>query len=79
MWTCTACQTEVDDQYKYCPQCGTGRNGSKPPVNHVSKKDALQPELPTTNTPSPKEKSRLLSISLVVVVIIILLIIAFSG
>lgn len=79
MWTCTKCNTEVEDQFENCPACGTGRNGSEPPVNHVTQKDALQPKLPTAHEPDPRNKGKLISVIIVLAVIALLLFIAFSG
>ncbi len=75
MWTCSNCNTEVNDQFDNCPKCGTGRDGSAPPVDFVKNGDAYQPRLPAEAKGS-KKASRLVSVILVVITIIILLLIA---
>jgi len=77
MWTCSECSTEVEDQFDSCPICGTGRDGSEPPVDFVRKKDAFQPGMPVRSADS-KRNNRLISIIVVVAAILALLWIAFS-
>lgn len=79
MWTCINCNTEVEDQFENCPQCGTGRDGSEPPVDFVRKADALQPELPSTGSSNNRSPKRWISVIAVIAVIIVLLIIALGG
>lgn len=79
MWTCTNCNATVDDKFENCPQCGTGRDGSEPPVNHVRKKDALQPGLPAAGEIDPLRKNKLIAVSIVIVAILALLFIALGG
>jgi hypothetical protein len=79
MWNCNTCNTAVDDRFDACPQCGTGRNGSAPPVDSVRKKDALQPGLPAAAEGMIRKHSRLIEIIIVLVVVVILFFIAFGG
>ena len=77
MWNCPECSAEVDEAFENCPQCGTGRDGSEPPVDFVAKKDAVQPGLPAAGETGGEGRKKLLSILLVLVVIAILFYIAF--
>lgn len=77
MWNCPHCKAEIDDQFENCTQCGTGRDGSEPPVDFVKKKDAVQPGLPATEDTDTASHNKILSILLVLGVIAVLLYIAF--
>lgn len=74
MWTCSKCNTEVKDQFDNCPVCGTGRDGSAPPVDFVKKGDAFQPRLPVAE----KGTKRMMSILIAVAVILVLILIGLS-
>ncbi len=77
MWTCSKCSNEVDEQFDNCPQCGTGRDGSEPPVDFVKKGEAYQPKLPAGEI-DPKRKNRLAAILIVVAAILVLLLVALG-
>lgn len=77
MWTCSECNSEVDDQFDTCPMCGTGRDGSEPPVDFVRKGDAYQPGLPAGEV-DPNGKGRLISLLVVIAAILFLTLIALG-
>ena len=77
MWTCSECNNEVDEQFENCPACGTGRDGSEPPVDFVRKSDAYQPGLPAGEV-DPSGKERLISLLVVVAAILFLVLIALG-
>ncbi len=79
MWNCPSCNAEVDDRFDTCSKCGTGRDGSEPPVDFVRKGDAYQPGLPAAKSTSSKNSSRVVSVVIVLIVIITLIIVALNN